>query len=487
MPEENSRPAPEEQGDSHPATIAAIGASAGGLEAFTQLLKALPDPPGLAIVLIQHLASDHESALPYLLRSATRMPVDQVQDGVVAEANHVYVIPPGSEMYVEPSGRLRLLSRRHGQSPHMPIDLFFRSLAEAAGHRAVGAVLSGTGSDGTVGLREIKGAGGITLAHDPETTKDDGMPRAAIAQRVVDLVLTPAAMAEELDRIGRHPYARGPIAEDPTEGAGEAASAEEKPHLQQLCDALRTATGVDFSHYKPGTINRRLHRRMALQRVETVPAYVDHILRDREELERLYHDLLIPVTRFFRDAPAFERLKEVALPEILANRGPEEPLRVWVPACSTGEDAYSTAMVLLEHLGDATDTTPVRIFGTDVSDTAVAHARNASYPRAIAHDVSADRLRRFFAERDGRCVPGPGRLLAAGARPLCVLPPRCHPGPSLLPDGLGRLPERPDLPRRDPPEAGAQPPLLCAEADGIPRARVGGIGRAGAEPVHSGG
>src|SRR6266436_1481909 len=311
--------------------IVGVGASAGGLEAFTQLLKALESGTEMAYVLVQHLDPSHKSALTELLAKATEMPVRQVTDATQVEPNHVYVIPPNVDMSIS-QGILRLTPRTETHGHHMPIDRFLRSLAEDQRSNAIGIILSGTASDGTLGLAAIKAEGGITFAQDEKSAKFDGMPQSAIAAGCVDFVLPPDAIAGELARIRAHPY----LATSSSSRTAELVL-DGDPQLKDILHLLRTANGVDFSDYKPATVKRRILRRMALHKVGELKGYVEFLEQHPAEVEALYDDILIKVTSFFRDPDAFEALKAEVLPSILKHRSPEEPVRVWVPGCSTGE------------------------------------------------------------------------------------------------------------------------------------------------------
>jgi len=393
-------------------TIVGVGASAGGLEAFSQLLHALPPNPGLALVLVQHLAPQHESALPSLLAAKTKLPVVQAEQGMRVEPNHVYVIPPNVQMGID-GDVLRLLPRPHDRSQYMPIDFFLRALAESAEGRAIGVILSGTASDGAVGVREIKAVGGITLAQEPETAKYDGMPRAAIATGMVDLVLPLERLAHELAAIARHPYVqRARPAADETALADDVALRDEQ--LQRVFALLRAASGVDFKHYKLPTIERRLQRRMVLHKLTRFDQYLTHLQQNPGEVQALYQDLLIHVTRFFREPESFAVLAAEIYPQLIAAQRDDHPIRVWIAGCSTGEEAYSVAITLLESLGDRAGSVPIQIFATDVSENAIDHARTGIYPGSIAADVSPERLRRFFTKIDG------SYRVSKSVRDLCI-------------------------------------------------------------------
>jgi two-component system, chemotaxis family, CheB/CheR fusion protein len=387
--------------------IAGVGASAGGLEAFRELLLELPENPGFALVLVQHLAAAYESILPEILAGMSRLPVHQVTEGMAIEANHIYVIPPNAEMEIT-DGHFHLSPRIQGVL-HMPIDRFFRSLARHAQGDAVAVVLSGMPSDGAMGVREIKGFGGIVLAQEPTSARHDGMPRAAIATGVVDLVLRPAEIAAELVHIAGHPLRRQVVSRHQGDElpVGDA-------DLAQVYKLLRGVTGVDFTHYKTPTIKRRLQRRMVLHKLVHFPDYLRLLSEDPDEVKKLYQDLLIHVTRFFRDADSFQMLTERVYPQLVQNRAPDLPIRVWVAGCSTGEEAYSIAISMLEFLAQQSARTTLQIFATDISEPAVEHARSGFYPENIEADVSPERLRRFFTKIDG------GYRIAQSVRELCV-------------------------------------------------------------------
>ena len=399
-----------------PVVVVGIGASAGGLEAFTQLLANLPPDTGMAYVLVQHLAPAHESLLAELLGRQATIPVTQVSDGVRVAPDHVYVIPPNTSMTLA-DGRLHLTPREQSRHPPMPVDEFFRSLAEANGHRAIGAVLSGTGADGEQGVRAIKVAGGLTLAEAPESAQYDSMPRAAIATGCVDFVLSPGEIAAQLVRLSRHPYVRDGIAAQAELGAKPVApaSAPAWPELpREVFQLLKRRSGVDFSQYKRGTLTRRLRRRMLLNQTDALTEYVDLLRRDPAEIDTLCRDLLICVTGFFRDPAAFEALVRVGFPAMRKDQAPGTPVRVWVPGCATGEEAYSIAICLLEYLREDDRVARPQIFATDVSDAAITVARAGCYPASIETDVSPERLARFFVKEER------GYRVSEAVRSLCV-------------------------------------------------------------------
>jgi two-component system, chemotaxis family, CheB/CheR fusion protein len=378
-----------------PLVIVGVGASAGGLEAFSQLLGALPENTGMAFVLVQHLAPAHASQLTSLLSRATRMPVSEIQNRMPVRPDHVYVIPPNTDVTTA-GGTLRLTSRKKpGFS--LPIDSFFRSLADDRGARAIGVILSGTGSDGVVGLKAIKAAGGVTFAQDDASAKYTGMPRSAVAARCVDFVLPPHAIAKEMASLSRHPYVAPPPAAPPP----RAVVSTDENGLSRILTLLRMTTGANFQDYKQTTIWRRIARRMVLHRIESVGEYVRYLEDHPEEATALREDVLITVTGFFRDPGAFDVLRRKVFPSLLKHRSSKETVRVWVPGCSTGEEAYSLAMGLLEFFGKTRDHPALQIFATDASGAAIATARTGRYPESIATDVSPERLRRFFTKPDG--------------------------------------------------------------------------------------
>jgi len=372
--------------------IVAVGASAGGLEAITQLLEAVSADIGMAFVIIQHLSPNHDSALPELLAQATNMPVVEVVDGTAVEANHVYVMPPDMEMAIL-DAHLQLMPHREKAGRHLPIDYFLCSLARDQGTRAIGVILSGAASDGATGLKTIKGEGGITFAQDEESARFDSMPHAAMITGCVDFVLPPVEIALELSRLSRHPYVSAKAAEV-LPGSPDT--------LDKIFILLRDHAGVDFTCYKQSTIKRRIKRRMLLHNLDRMEDYFTYLQSSTAELGILYHEMLIHVTEFFRESDGFEALKQKVMAGLVAKRTPDHPIRVWVPGCSTGEEAYSVAICLLECMGDSQNNIPVQIFATDVDDSIIKKARTGIYPESISQNVSADRLLRFFNKvRDG--------------------------------------------------------------------------------------
>lgn len=374
--------------------VVGIGASAGGLAAFEAFFSGMPvdRDPGMAFIVVQHLAPDHKSILSELIQRYTRMAVHEVTDGMAVQPNCTYIIPPGHDMALL-NGSLQLLKITTARGPRLPIDYFFRSLAQDQRERAIGIILSGTGSDGTLGVRAIKEENGMIIVQTPESAEFDGMPRSAIATGLVDYELPPAEMPPKLVAYAEHLIGRRPIDVIPR--------TEAETSLKKIFLLLRTQTGHDFSLYKPSTINRRIERRMALHQIDRLESYVGYLLKQPKEVEALFHDLLINVTRFFRDPDAFAALENEVIARIFEDRPEGVPVRVWVPGCSTGEEAYSIAMLLAEQMESLHRSYPVQIFATDIDSRAIAVARAGIYPSTIAADVSPQRLARFFsAERD---------------------------------------------------------------------------------------
>lgn len=384
--------------------IVGIGASAGGLEAFSQLLRELPADTGMAFVLVQHLDPKRESQLPEILSRTTAMPVLPVTDGLRVAPDHVYVVPPNADMTI--GGGVLRLTPRAKVDHYRPIDVFFRSLAQEQEGRAIGVVLSGTGSDGTLGLRAIKAEGGVTFVQDEQSAKHPGMPHSAFT--AADAVLPPRGIARELARIAGHPYAHD--ATPSPAGSGQPDDGAFGPVLR----VLHAATGVDFTQYKPGTIRRRIARRMFLQKIDDVGTYLRYLRQTPDEVQALYDDILIQVTEFFRDPKGFEALAQRVFPTLVKDRAPVDPLRIWVPGCATGEEAYSLVICLLEFLGQRDLRLPIQMFATDLSAAAVARARAGTFPASIENAVSADRLRRFFVETTG------GYQISKAIREICV-------------------------------------------------------------------
>ncbi|MGD0267796.1 MAG: chemotaxis protein CheB [Candidatus Sulfotelmatobacter sp.] len=393
--------------------IVGIGASAGGLEAFSELLRYLPEKTGMAFVLVQHLDPKHGSALQEILSRTTKIPLTEVTQGVIVQPDHAYVIPANTSLTIK-NGMLHLGSRVLTRGQHMPINDFFRSLAEGVGQQAIGVILSGTASDGTEGCRAIKAAGGITFAQDEESAKYDSMPRNAVNAGCIDFILSPKDIARELGGISQHPYVARVVAPG-TEGFQGMVGSD----LNVLFGLLRESSGVDFTNYKHTTLHRRIRRRMVVHKVETLKEYLRFIGRRPEELEELYRDLLIHVTGFFREPEAFVALRKHVYPKLFEGRKPDNPIRVWVAGCSTGEEAYSIAITLLEYMwvhsrNISQAATAIQIFATDISDTALDRARVGVYSEAAVSEISAERLKRFFIRSDG------GFQINKSVRDMCI-------------------------------------------------------------------
>jgi len=381
--------------------VVGIGGSAGGIEAFTALLKAMPDKPLLALVFILHQDPKYASNLDQILERATKLPVEVVRAGTAVRPGHAYVAPPGSEVAIE-HGVLQLHKAPKAMPPST-IDAFFRSLAADQGSRAISVVLSGSASDGSLGTKAIKAEGGITFAQD-DTAKMSSMPRSAVASGYVDFVLPPEEIAKELARIAQHVY----IVDD-----GIKARLPEQD-VVRLLNVIRAKHNIDFTYYKPSTIERRIRRRMALRRVSSLRDYLPLVRDDPKEAEALYGDILIRVTGFFRDADVFEALARKVFPDVIRERREEDTVRVWVPGCATGEEVYSLAIALLEAAATSASSCPIQIFGTDVSEQAIERARAGLYPESISGEVSSERLRRFFNRLDS------GYRVSKAVRDCCI-------------------------------------------------------------------
>lgn len=371
--------------------IVGIGASAGGLAAFEAFFANMPvdTESGMAFVLVQHLAPDHKSILRDLIKRYTRMEVFEVEDGMAVLPNRAYIIPPNHDMALL-NGILHLLEPAAPRGLRLPIDFFFRSLAQDQQERAICIVLSGTGSDGTAGVRAIKGEGGMTMAQEPSTTAYDGMPRSAIATGLVDYVLPPEKMPTQLISYAAHAFGKKNRPVIPPAGKTEDA-------LKKILILLRAQTGYDFSQYKQSTVIRRIERRMAVNQVEKPEEYLRYFQQNPGEATALFRDLLIGVTNYFRDPEAFDVLEKEAIPRLFTGKPPGAAVRVWVPGCSSGEEAYSIAILLQERMGALKQHFPVQVFATDIDGNAIAQARAGIFPVNIAADISAERLARFFS------------------------------------------------------------------------------------------
>ena len=385
--------------------VVGIGASAGGLEAVSELIAELPAETGMAFLLVQHLDPRHDSLLTEILAKKAEIAVETATDGTALRPDHLYVIPPNTSMTLT-DGVLQLRSRESEERPHKPVNILFHSLAEQHVHQAVGVVLSGTDSDGSQGLEEIKAAGGITMAQAPASARFDGMPKSAIATGCVDFVLPPKELGKEIVRIGRHPYL--------SSSSAPGDLLQEEDRMKRIFRLLQSRNGTDFSRYKRSTVDRRLARRMALRQVDGLAEYDELLRNEPDEVQALAQDFLIRVTGFFRDPETFADLSEIVFPALFEHRSPKEPLRIWVPGCASGEEAYSIAMVLLEYLSDRAASFRVQIFATDLSEAAIEKARTGFYADTIADEVSAERLQRFFVKLDDHYQ------ISKTVRDLCV-------------------------------------------------------------------
>jgi two-component system CheB/CheR fusion protein len=376
--------------------VVGIGASAGGLAAFEAFFSGMPadTDPGMAFVLVQHLAPDHKSILTELVRRYTRMQVFEVADGMVVKPNCAYIIPPNRDMAFL-NGTLQLLEPAAPRGQRLPIDFFFRSLAQDRHERAICIVLSGTGSDGTQGVREIKGEGGMVMVQEPKSTEYDGMPSSAIATGMVDYVLPAAEMPAQLIAFVAHAFGK-------TSHLAPAPALKAEDGLKKIFLLVRAQTGHDFSQYKRNTVLRRVHRRMAVHQIKGLDEYIRYLQKTPAELDALFRDLLIGVTSFFRDPEAFRVFHDQAIPQLFAGKPKGKLIRVWVPGCSTGEEAYSIAILLQERLEALKQSFKLQVFATDIDHHAIECARAGVYPASIATDISPERLARFFSqEMDG--------------------------------------------------------------------------------------
>ncbi|CAN5849495.1 hypothetical protein BH23DEI1_BH23DEI1_20250 [soil metagenome] len=376
-----------------PTAVVAIGASAGGLGALRQLLGGMPGDAGLAVVVVVHLSPDHESHLVHLLQPLSTMPVRQISETTTLERDHVYVIPPGANVSSVDS-HLRLSKLEHDRRDRAPIDHFFRTLSQTHDGHSIGVVLTGTGSDGALGLRRIKERGGLTIAQDPSEAEYDGMPQAAISTGMVDLILTLDAIPNAIaSYVATEPQIVG------DDGDGDTATKEAT--LQALFALIRSRTGRDFSRYKRSTLLRRIARRMQIHRSERLEEYLDYLRRHPAEVEALADECLVSVTEFFRDAAVFAELERSVVPKLFEGKGSEDSVRVWSVGCSTGEEAYSVAILLLEHAATLDEPPAVQVFATDLHEPSLRRAREGTYPETIESIVPQERLRRYFTKERG--------------------------------------------------------------------------------------
>lgn len=368
--------------------IVAVGMSAGGLETISPFLRAMPSDSGMAVVIIQHLEPSRKSLLAELLAKDTKMPVVEIADGMKVEPNRVYVIAPGRTLLIE-DNRFLLVDPKEKRGFRHPIDKFFSALARDRGARSIGIVLTGAGSNGTAGLLDIKQAGGLCIAQDPATAKFDSMPRHAIASGAADLVLAPEKIPEAVLAFARHPYLEHPADPEALADGGPAG-------LSDVLTLIRARNGVDFRQYKTNTLNRRIYRRMGLVRVERLEDYLNLLRKDPAELDALVKDLAINVTGFFRDPEAWNVLERDVICPIVERAVPSQPIRIWVPACSTGDEAYSLAIMVAEQIDRTGRELTVKVFATDVGDQNLALARKGIFAGSMVESLSPERLDRYF-------------------------------------------------------------------------------------------
>jgi two-component system, chemotaxis family, CheB/CheR fusion protein len=371
---------------SAPTRVVGIGASAGGLEAFSELLRHLPKNTGMSFVFVQHLEPKQTSRLTEILSRITEMPVEVATDGVRMQRDRLYVMPPGLDLTLS-DGTLKLEPRTDTGGRHLPIDRFFRSLAREQGNKGVAIILSGMGSDGTAGLKTVKESGGMTIAQDELSAQHQGMPRSAVDSGIVDFVASPRKIAEELGRLALSPKSEVVKRRSVPESS-----------LKRIFILLRSRTEVDFGQYRKTTVRRRIQRRMEVRRLERLDDYLAFVERNPNEVDALYNELLINVTHFFREPETFEVLQTVVLPRLLENRGPNDPIRIWLPGCSTGEEAYSLAIIVTEFFNGRQEPPGIQIFATDVSDRVLGIARKGIFDQSIESSVPKERLRRFFSK-----------------------------------------------------------------------------------------
>jgi two-component system, chemotaxis family, CheB/CheR fusion protein len=390
--------------------VVGIGASAGGLEAFMQLLSHLPIDTGMAFVIIQHMLPAQESLLSVILSRSTQMQVHEVIDGMRVAPNQIYVIPPNASMTID-RGMLNLKPRGTGRGVFMSVDTFLLSLAEERGNKAIGVILSGGDGDGAQGLKAIKAAGGITFAQCEDSAQVSSMPNTAVATGQVDFILTPEKIAQKIAEIALHPYIADRAS---TQSVTREDTIETKDAIATIYSLLHTATGVDFTNYKQTTLKRRMQRRMLLYKLDRIEDYAEYLQNTPAEVTALYHDVFIHVTSFFRDPESFEALSSKVFPAIVKDKPPQTPIRIWIAGCATGEEAYSIAICLLEFLADRATNLPIQIYATDISESAIVQARSGFYTAAQVADVSPERLHRFFVQVEG------GYQIGKPVRELCV-------------------------------------------------------------------
>ena len=372
--------------------IVGIGASAGGLEALQDFFKNMIPEPDAAFVIIQHLSPDYKSFMNELLSRFTSIKIEVVTDGMALKTNHIYLIPPKMNMTIF-HGILYLNELGANRTLNLPIDIFFRSLAKDQEKNAVGIILSGAGSDGTLGIKAIKEFGGMTMAQEEKSAKFDSMPHSSISTGMVDIIMPPRQLAEELINYIKHPFVK-------ENRKIESILASEQSQLSKVIAILNDAKNVDFSCYKENTIIRRLEKRISINRFEKIDDYIKFLINNNKEINVLFNELLIGVTRFFRDEPAFNRLKSQVISKIIESTVSKKEIRIWVAACSTGEEAYSLAILFKECMSECNINREVKIFATDLDTESLEYAAAGFYPDNIVSDVSPERLTRFFIRKE---------------------------------------------------------------------------------------
>ncbi len=370
--------------------VAGIGASAGGLEALELFFKKIKNDSGIAYVVVQHLSPDYKSLMGELLAKYTELPIFRVEDGMKVQPNCIYLIPPKKNMTIF-HGKLFLTEQIHSGGLNLPIDIFLRSLADDMAERAIGIILSGTGSDGALGVRAIKGAGGMVIVQDETTAKFDGMPRNAIATGMVDFVLAPEDMGDQLHKYMQHPLVS-------KNDKKTKLSIDDEDIYSKILAVIRSKVGTDFTYYKPNTIIRRIERRIGVHQLESIDDYLSLLMNSSSEASILYKDLLIGVTKFFRDDDAFHVVEERLIPSMLENKKQGDLVRIWDVACSSGEEAYSLAILFKEYMIKHNIEFDLKIFATDIDKDSIEYASSGCYPESIAADVSTDRLNKFFTK-----------------------------------------------------------------------------------------
>ncbi|MBC7798225.1 MAG: hypothetical protein H7Z37_15240, partial [Pyrinomonadaceae bacterium] len=388
---QNSGPINEKTGGKNDIIVVGIGASAGGIKALKELFAKMPSDSGMAFVVILHLSQTHESNLAAILQTQTEMPVEQVSETLKVERNHVYVIPPGKHLEMI-DGVISLREPERIKGRRVPIDIFFRTLGENYGKNAVAIVLSGTGSDGSSGLKRVKEFGGVTIVQDPKEAEYDGMPLSAIGTGLIDLVLNVEAIPEKLLKLRNSP-ADFLIPRLETKNTFQEVNADS---MHKILTLMRIRTGHDFANYKQATLLRRITRRLQVNEVEDLNRYLSILTESPDEVQALLRDFLISVTNFFRDAESFEALERNVIPQIFAGKTSKDEIRAWVVSCATGEEAYSIAILMQEYVEKNIDSPKIQVFASDIDENAILMAREGRYDESITADVSPERLNRFF-------------------------------------------------------------------------------------------